>query len=507
MPRPTKLGVTIQACRAIIWLAGLAVPTPVRSEWTEQWRSRTWHWANFMAEAGALDARNRVILLWACCGAFRDAFWARFDRETFFARGRRILRSPVTCLAACFLLVGTLLLAGGFVSATTSLFAKSVSQPERVALVTFRGKYVRVRSETLLYLGSIWKGAPQAKELALYSWGPARLSDDWSEVPIVESRVAPDFFQLLGVHAELGRLPNATEGFACASCAVLSHDFWQIHFHGDRSVLGRRIELDGRPMTVIGVLPRNFDLPSSSTAVWTVLDDATLRFSNFMGRVGAVARLSAGATSEQLQSDLIDRSENAGYRFVQAPMKVVSLKSESRVVLLTYVAFLLLALACAAGIAWLLRSAAGGFGPVSLQGWKSIRWWGFFAAKSAAVVAATYLLVWSVVHGLMGWVSRTVYPMADEAAFWTFLPLAIAVLTWSIADQQKRCRICLRRLTMPVDVGRPGSVLLNFAGTEMVCEDGHGMLYVPESESNSLERDRWRTLDESWAELFRSGGG
>ncbi len=441
----------------------------------------------------------------SCWAAFPEAFWIRFDRERFRARKRRILRSPGACLAACFLLAGGLLLAAGFVPSTSSLFSKSVSQPDRVAVVSFKGKYVRIRSETLLYLGSIWRDAPQASQLALYSWGQSRLADDWSEVPVIESRVAPDFFELLGVHAELGRLPQAGEGFACANCAVLSHDFWQVHFRGDRNVLGRRIELDGRPLIVIGVLPRAFELPASSTSVWTVLDDATLRFSNFMSRVGAVARLRPGDTPGQLQSDLIDRSENAGYRFVQAPMQVVSLRSQSRALLWTYVTFLVLALACAAWIAWLLRAAAGGFGPVLLKGRKRIRWWAFFLAKSAALTAATYLLVWLVVHGLLGWVGRTVYPMADEVAFWTFLPLAVAVLSWSIADQQKRCRVCLRRLTMPVDVGRPGSVLLNFAGTEMVCEDGHGMLYVPESESNSLERDRWRTLDESWAELFRAG--
>jgi hypothetical protein len=95
--------------------------------------------------------------------------------------------------------------------------------------------------------------------------------------------------------------------------------------------------------------------------------------------------------------------------------------------------------------------------------------------------------------------------MADEIAVWTFLPIAVVGLCWSIADQQKRCRACLARLTMPIDIGRPGSVLLNWAGTEMVCSEGHGTLYVPESESNSLERDRWSTLDETWAELFRAG--
>ena len=137
-------------------------------------------------------------------------------------------------------------------------------------------------------------------------------------------------------------------------------------------------------------------------------------------------------------------------------MKAVSLQSQSRALLATYAAFLLLALLCAAGIAWLLRSAAGGFGPVSLRGWQNVRWWAFFTAKSAAITASVYLLVWMMVHGLLGWVGRTVYPMADEVAFWTFLPLAVAVLTWSIADQQKRCRVCLRRLSMPVDVGPPG---------------------------------------------------
>ncbi len=505
MFRPTRLGVTIQSCHAILWLASWIAPTPLRRQWLEVWRSKVWHWANFLAESGRLDGRNQRILLSNCFGAFNEAFWIRYDREQFLVCKQRLLRSPWSCLAAFSFVAMILLLAGDFIPRTATFLSKPTYQSNRVAVAGFKGKYVRIRSETLLYLGSVWKSSPKAKELALYSWGPSRLSDDWSEVPVVESRVGPEFFQLMDAHAELGRLPQASDGFACANCAVLSHDFWQIHFHGSKNVLGRRIELDGHPMTVIGVLPRNFQLPAESTAVWTVLDDATLRFSNFISRVGVVARLADGATPEQLQNDLIDRSENAGYRFVQAPMKVISLESQWRTLLATYAAFLILALGCAGGIAWLLRSAAGGFGPVTLHGWQKARWLTFFTAKSAAITASVYLLVWIMVHGLLGWMGGTVYPMADEAAFWTFLPLAVALLTWSIADQQKRCRICLRRLTMAVDVGRSGSVLLNFAGTEMVCEDGHGMLYVAESESNSLERDRWRTLDDSWAELFRAG--
>jgi len=505
MFRPTRLRVTVQSCHAILWLASWIVPGALRQQWLEMWRSKAWHWANFLAESGRLDGSNQRLLLSNCLGAFAEALWIRYDRERFLIRKQRLLRSPWSCLAGFLLVATVLLLAGAFIPRTAALLSKPTYQPDRVAVVSFKGKYVRIRSETLLYLGSVWEGSPPAKEIALYSWGPSRLSDDWSEVPVVESRVQPEFFQLMGAKAELGRLPQPSDGFACANCAVLSHEFWKVHFHGSSSVIGRRIELDGHPMTVIGVLPRNFELPAESTSVWTVLDKATLRFSNFINRVGVVARLADGATPAQLQTDLTDRSENAGYRFVQAPMKVVSLESQWRALLATYAAFLVVALGCAGGIAWLLRSAAGGFGPVTLHGWQKARWLGFFAGKSAAITASVFLLVWMMVHGVLAWIGGTVYPMADEAAFWTFLPLAVAALTWSIADQQKRCRVCLRRLTMAVDVGRPGSVLLNFAGTEMVCEDGHGMLYVAESESNSLERDRWRTLDDSWAELFRSG--
>ena len=503
MPRLNKLGITIQVCQVILWLSSRILPRPLRRDWLDLWRNKVWHWAHFLDETGRLNAFNQRALFRACWRSIPEAFWLRYNRDTFLARKRRTVQSPAACLAAASLLFVVLLFAGGFVPPRSSLFSNLVSQPDRVAIVSFKGKYVRIRSETLLYLGSVWKGSPEAAQLALYSWGPARLSDDWSEVPVIESRVGPEFFPMLGAQPELGRLPQPGPGFECSTCVVLSHDFWQIHFRGRKDVLGSRVELDGHPMTVIGVLPRQFELPASSTAVWTVLDDATLRFSNFMARVGAVARLSDGNTPAQLQTDLIDRSENAGYRFTQAPMKTVSLRSQSRTLLWAYAAFLLLALVCAGGIAWLLRSAAGGVGPVSLKGWQHLRWWGFFAAKSLALTGSTYLLVWLVVHGVMGWVGGTVYPLADEAAFWTFLPLAVAILAWCIADQQKRCRVCLRRLSMPVDVGRPGSVLLNFAGTEMVCEDGHGTLYVAESEANSLERDRWQTLDDSWAGLFR----
>ena len=70
----------------------------------------------------------------------------------------------------------------------------------------------------------------------------------------------------------------------------------------------------------------------------------------------------------------------------------------------------------------------------------------------------------------------------------------------------RRCRVCLRRLGTPIAIGAPGHVLLDWSGTELVCSEGHGVLYLPDSQANWLERARWDNLDASWADLFKDSG-
>ena len=124
-------------------------------------------------------------------------------------------------------------------------------------------------------------------------------------------------------------------------------------------------------------------------------------------------------------------------------------------------------------------------------------------AKSALLLIAACLLAWVSIHSLAVYLVGSVYPMADGVALWLFLILSIAPLSWSIRDQQKRCRVCLRRLGIPIRIGAPGNILFNWSGTEMVCSKGHGVLYLPDSEAKWLEGDRWNNLDDSWAGLFR----
>ena len=69
-----------------------------------------------------------------------------------------------------------------------------------------------------------------------------------------------NYFDVLGVHPELGRFFHAADihGPASAPYVVLSYGFWQRQFHGDPHVVGRTVDLNRRTFTVIGVAPKGF---------------------------------------------------------------------------------------------------------------------------------------------------------------------------------------------------------------------------------------------------------
>jgi len=73
------------------------------------------------------------------------------------------------------------------------------------------------------------------------------------------AKVTADFFTLLGVPPRLGRTLLATDqGEGAARVVVLGYDIWQSRFGGDPQVVGRTVELDAEPYTVVGVMPMRF---------------------------------------------------------------------------------------------------------------------------------------------------------------------------------------------------------------------------------------------------------
>ena len=225
---------------------------------------------------------------------------------------------------------------GGFIPFARSLFSSAVSVPERVCIVSLNGKFKRFRSETLLEFLSAWKTSKLLDAVAPYSWGPGNLAEGKRMVPILSARVAPDFFDILGVRATLGRVFESGDGQSCTNCVVLSNEFWALQFKSSPDAIGRRIVVDGNEKIIIGVLPRNFRLVSSGIGVWSLLDSASPPFTNFVERIGAVALMKQEATEARVESELTDLSENAGYIFPASLLVVTSARVEMRRALVSY---------------------------------------------------------------------------------------------------------------------------------------------------------------------------
>lgn len=72
-----------------------------------------------------------------------------------------------------------------------------------------------------------------------------------------------------------------------------------------------------------------------------------------------------------------------------------------------------------------------------------------------------------------------------------FVLLATTQLRWAFQDQEARCKECLRLLASPTRVGRPSHNLLEWNGTQIACERGHGSLSVPELETSWRQSSEW----------------
>ena len=76
---------------------------------------------------------------------------------------------------------------------------------------------------------------------------------------------------VLQVRPLLGRTFTEEEQHGDARVAVLSYAFWKRRFGGDPAICGRKIQLNGEPFEVIGVMPPEYRYPSADFELWTPL--------------------------------------------------------------------------------------------------------------------------------------------------------------------------------------------------------------------------------------------
>jgi predicted permease len=252
--------------------------------------------------------------------------------------------------------------------------------------------------------------------------------------------VSGNFFNVLGVHAALGRtfLPQEDGEPGSGPVMVLNHGFWERKFGGNRDIIGKTYLLNGQGFTVIGIAPAGFqgvgalggpDLWIPMSMHDQIITGVTKQFFNerrFLG-FNVVARLKPGVTREQASSELhalgtdLERDfpmDNKGRSFKAVPLLEASLNPNFRgifqragALLMTVVGIVLL-VACFNIANLLLARASGRKREISIRA-------AIGASRARILVQLlTEAMVLAIVGGILGlglaYVGRTV--------LWQFRP-------------------------------------------------------------------------------------
>jgi len=139
-----------------------------------------------------------------------------------------------------------------------------------------------------------------------------------------------------------------------------------------------------------------------------------------------------------------------------------------------------------------------------------MRYWGYFAGKLVAGAGIMYallsLLDWSIPPGPCFYqycFPRFPYNLPYTLLAGAWFLLSCGTLYMIILDQRYRCRVCLRRLRMPVETGSWGKMLLlGRPKIEYICPYGHGTLKADELQISGLANPEWTpNSDDIWDEL------
>jgi hypothetical protein len=92
--------------------------------------------------------------------------------------------------------------------------------------------------------------------------------------------------------------------------------------------------------------------------------------------------------------------------------------------------------------------------------------------------------------------------LAFTLAVGAWFLITVGLLYLCVLDQRYRCRVCLRRLRMPIETGSWGRMLqLGRPRIEYICPYGHGTLKEEELRISGLDNPEWTESGDMWEEL------
>ena len=134
--------------------------------------------------------------------------------------------------------------------------------------------------------------------------GPALTGTDGVPEIVPNQTVTAHFFDVLGVRPLLGRTFVEPDETAGTPVVVISETLWRSRFGADPSVVGRRVEFDGEPREVVGIVPASFQHVRAA-GLWTLYPrPAEDRGRRLFAGLRVIGRLKPGVTPDAAAADI-----------------------------------------------------------------------------------------------------------------------------------------------------------------------------------------------------------
>jgi putative ABC transport system permease protein len=277
-----------------------------------------------------------------------------------------LAKSPAFTLVAVLTLAVAIGANTAIFSAINALLLNPYPLPESERMVLLDARHVSGKNSATGYLDFLdWQEQNTVfQSMAIVPWtGAYTLTGAGEPQRLVGGATTAGFLSVLGVQPARGRFFSAEEDKPGAPrVALLSYTAWQKYFGGAADILGRPIQLDEEPYTVIGIMPRQFVFPGIQTCDFFT----ALRENGSLGRrqhqYDVVARMKPGVTLGQAQTNMTAIAQrlaqefpdtNTGWGIAVLPIRealVTEARTPSLVLFSTVIFVLLLACVNLAGL-------------------------------------------------------------------------------------------------------------------------------------------------------------
>ncbi|WP_348264718.1 hypothetical protein P8935_09305 [Telmatobacter sp. DSM 110680] len=476
---------------ALLRAASLIVPTIQREEWRREWCAELWHVRRScigVDETFSWEAQREITGF--CLGAFSDALCLRTQPQKGHPAPVHIHGSAAhtllwlfAALALCFVI--SQLLPG--VAAENEADRYQISPGVLLVSEAAADDNQPSISSALFHN---WKTTRQRyfQDLAFYSLSresanTGRVTTSWNVAHSSEN-----LFSLLGLPIE-----NQADTGSGLPSVVLSHDTWMRSFAGDPHIAGRAMRIGKVKAQIAGVAPAGaWQLPGSPD-VWLLEPNSSATSPTTSGYL--FAHLSARGQSEMTGSSIGISALNENGISIDLNGSHIDAPVEGPWGIYEFAIFLALVALPAVTSVSLGDSHVSSHRPSMKQRLNRIM---FLTAKFALIAAIGYAASLDLAYS-----NTTGYsPFAECLQLLWGFTICLFGFRWAIADQRKRCPVCLRRVTNPATVGLASRTFLGWNGTEMICMGGHALLHVPSLPTSWFSGQRWLYLDSSWEFLF-----